>query len=189
MIFPGIKNCTYSITVGTNVIKCSDVVKLLGVNIDSQLTFYPHIKEVCKKASQKTKALLRVRSCLSQSQADVLINSYILSAFNYCPLVWMFCSKKAHDLINSTHRRALSAKVNKFSFPLNVLLRNTNSVSIHARNLRLLVCEVYMTLNRLNPELNWNTFEVRDSGYDLRRVCSLKLPRFDKLHTSKSPLG
>ena len=87
------------------------------VFIDCQLTFYPQIKEVCKRVSQKTKALLRIRGYLNQSQTEVLINSYILSAFNYCPLVWMFCSKKAHDLINATYRRTLCAKLNIFSVP------------------------------------------------------------------------
>ena len=56
LIFPGTVNCTHSITVGTNIIMCSNVVKLLGINIDCQLTFYPHIKEVCQRDSQKTKA-------------------------------------------------------------------------------------------------------------------------------------
>ena len=53
LIFPGTVNCTHSITVGTNIIKCSNVVKLLGINIDCQLTFYPHIKEVCKRDFSK----------------------------------------------------------------------------------------------------------------------------------------
>ena len=177
LIFPGTVNSNIAINIGTNVVMSSDIVKLLGVKIDSQLTFDPHIKEVCKKASQKTRALLRLRNHLNQKQTDLLVNSYILSAFNFCPLVWMFCSKKAHDLINATHKRALCAKATKFSVPLDVLLRESNTVSIHTRNLRLLVIEIYKALNQLSPAIMWNTFNEWTSGYNLRRISSLQVPR------------
>ena len=45
------------------------------------------------------------------------------------------------------------------------------------RNLRLLVIEVYKALNLLSPELTWNTFNEWNSGYHLRRACSIKPPR------------
>ena len=77
LIFPGTVNCTQSVRVENNIIACSNVVRLLGVNIDCQLSFDPHIIEVCKKALQKTKALLRIRGYLNQSQTDLLVNSYI----------------------------------------------------------------------------------------------------------------
>ena len=89
----------------------------------------------------------------------------------------MFCSKKAHDLINATHKRALCAKANKFSVPLDVLLRESNTVSIHTRNLRLLVIEIYKALNQLSPAIMWNTFNEWTSGYNLRRMSSLQVPR------------
>ena len=106
LIFPATVDSNITIKMGTSAVISSNVVNLLGIKIDSQLTFEPQIKEVCKKASQKTKALLRIRSYLNQKQTDLLLNSYILSAFNYCPLIWMFCSKTTHELI----RRALCAK-------------------------------------------------------------------------------
>ena len=181
LIFPGTENSNLSITVGSCIVPSAKVVKLLGISFDNQLTFYPHVKEVCKKASQKIKALLRIRNYLSQSQTDLLLNSYIMSAFNYCPLVWMFCSKQAHNLINATHRRALCAKTNRFSLSLPELLRESQSVSIHTKHLRLLLIEVYMAINHLSPEIMWNTFEQYSSSYDLRRICTLKQMR---VHTA-----
>ena len=110
LIFPGTVDSNITIKIGTSAVISSNVVNLLGVKNDRQLTFEPHIKEVCKKASQKTKALLRIRSYLNQKKTDLLVNSYILSAFNYCPLKWISCSKTAHELIYTTHRRALLCK-------------------------------------------------------------------------------
>ena len=98
----------------------------------------------------------------------------------------MFCSKTAHDLIDATHRRALCAKVNKFSISLDVLLRETNTVSIHTRNLRLLVIEVYKALNQLSPKIMWNTFNEWSSGYNLRRMSSIKAPRIQTVMGANS---
>ena len=176
MIFPGTVDSNITIKIGTSAVISSNAVNLLGVKIDGQLTFEPHVKEVCKKTSQKTKALLRIRSYLNQKQT-LLVNSYILSAFNYCPLIWMFCSKTAHELISTTHRRALCTKTNEFSLPLGALLNECNTVSIHTRSLRLLVVEVYKALNQLSPEIMWNTFNEYSSGYNFRRVSSLLAPR------------
>ena len=38
-----------------------------------------------------------------------------MSYFNYCPLLWMFSSKQAYDLINSTQRRVLCARLHILS--------------------------------------------------------------------------
>ena len=160
--------------------KSSSEVKLLGVTIDKQLSFYPHVMAIRKHASSKTKALMRIKNYLSDAQANVLVNAFILSAFNYCPLIWMFCSKMAHNLINSTHRRILCAKTGSFSSSLEDLLAVTNSVSIHTRNLRLLMTEVFRTLNRLNPAIMWDTFQTSATTYSLRCGSTLVIPRIKK---------
>ena len=99
VIFPGSQN-VISINIGPLQLKSSEEVLLLGVKLDSQLSFYPHIKDICKKASAKTKVLMRIRRYLTQKQVDRLYAAHVMSPFNYCPLVWMFCSKQAHNLID-----------------------------------------------------------------------------------------
>ena len=113
LIYPGTFNANLSLSIEQNNIKSVDVVKLLGVKIDSKMSFIPHITEVCKKSNQKLRALRRERKFLSEFQAKHLVNSYILSPFNYCPLVWMFCGKGGSSLIEKCHHRALCAVKNK----------------------------------------------------------------------------
>ena len=112
MLFPGTKNSNIVLEVGLFSLESSECVKLLGITIDTGLTFYSHVQDICSKASQKTKTMFRFRSFLNQDQADFLFNSFILSAFKYCPLIWMFCSKLAHNLLCDTHFWALKAKLN-----------------------------------------------------------------------------
>ena len=50
VIFLGIRSATVNIKVGSFMIRSSKEVKLLGVTIDHQLTFLPHILNTCGKA-------------------------------------------------------------------------------------------------------------------------------------------
>jgi len=53
------------VTVNSVKIFNLDFVKLLGVYLDSKLNFRVNVGEICKKISQKTKALARIRHCRS----------------------------------------------------------------------------------------------------------------------------
>ena len=60
---------------------------ILGVTIDNKLTFKSHIKNLCKKASQKIAALSRLSNHLNDSQKRFVLNSIVKSQFIYCPLI------------------------------------------------------------------------------------------------------
>ena len=66
------------------------IVKLLGIQIDTELTFNIQIKTLCKKASQKLNALSRLCSFLPFHRRKMLMQAFFNSQFSYCPLVWMF---------------------------------------------------------------------------------------------------
>ena len=157
-------------------LKPSQYVKLLGVEIDNELKFTQHIKSICKKASQKTNALLRIRSYLDLNCTKILYNAFIISSFMYCPLIWMFHSKSLNTLIDKVHRRALSMVYHRFGENLNELLKLDNSVNIHVLNLRWLMIEVYKSLNELNPKFMRGYFSVKEISYNLRGGPSLDLP-------------
>ena len=87
------KTIETELNVGKIAIKNKDCVRLLGVTIDKQLLFKNHIKDICEKGEKRFLALMRIRKFLDYKQACVLANSYILSAFKYCNLIWMYCPK------------------------------------------------------------------------------------------------
>ena len=170
VIFLGTKEEKIVIKIGNFTISNSNEVKLLGVTIDSKLNFFPHISDICRKSLSKIKALWRIRAYLSQKQANQLFYTFIMSPFSYCPLVWMFCSRQANNMINITHYKALRVRFNDFSSTFEELLDKANSNSIHTLNLRLMLCEVYKTLNRINPPIMWDTFKFKETNkYTLRR--------------------
>ena len=175
VIFLGIKD-SMNLLIDNNNIPITDTVKLLGVIIDKKLTFVLHITDICRRANNKVKALLRIRKYLDLPKVELLCNSFIISCFNYCPLIWMFCNKSAYKMITSTHRRALTAVQMDFSKSYDELLVQSKAEPVHLKNLRLLMIEVYKSVNRLNPEYMWELFVDKDFSYSLRLGTSLTLP-------------
>ena len=95
LIFFGIKeDQELSIEINGDVIKISDTVKLLGVTIDSKLRSNEHVKTICQKTNNKFKASSRVVRYLEPQKATLLYNSFILTNYNYCPLIWTLCGKR-----------------------------------------------------------------------------------------------
>ena len=167
---------SYSLNVANYTLESSDTVKLLGVTLDNKLTFNEHLNDLCSKANQKVSALLRIRNSLDQRKASLLSNAYIMSCFNYCPLIWMFCSKTASNQIENTQVRALRAVHTDFATPRDELPEVYQETPLHTRNLRILLIEVYKSLHKINPEFMWNLFTYKETNTSFRRGQLLALP-------------
>ena len=85
----------------------TDTVKLLGIQIDNKLKFNKRIHGLSSKVHQNVSAFARLNTYLSPDQATKICNIIILSNFNHCPLVWLFCSDAANDEINRAHKLVL----------------------------------------------------------------------------------
>ena len=79
--------------VGGCSIDVANSVTLLGVTIDSELKFNKHVLQICQKANNKISAFSRISKYLDEKQSLLLYNSFIISQFNYCSLIWMFVGK------------------------------------------------------------------------------------------------
>ena len=75
-------------------ISSSVKVDLLGITIDNELSFEFHISEIRRKAGGQLNALKLPGSYLPLHVRKAVANSFILSHFNYCPLVCYFSAAK-----------------------------------------------------------------------------------------------
>ena len=75
------------IQIGESLIESTNCEKLLGVKIDSKLSFDKHIKTICKKASNKLRVLTRVTPYMAIEKKKVLMIFFSDFQFNYYPLV------------------------------------------------------------------------------------------------------
>ena len=84
---------------------------LLGITIDSNLTFENQIDNICKRLSQKLNALARVAPTrIYRKEEWLCMNeewSFVTSQFGYSLLIWMFHRRRLHNIKNSIHKWAL----------------------------------------------------------------------------------
>ena len=151
-------------------IKNSSGKKILGITIDNKLKFNSHVKNLCKKASQKIWALPRLTNHLNDSGKKLIFNAIIKFQFSYCPLVWMFCSRQTNNMINKLHERALRLVLNDHVSDFEALLRTNNDVSCHHRNIQMFMTELYKIKNEIAPPIMDSMLNRRNITYNFRNL-------------------
>ena len=68
---------------------------------------------------------------MSTEKRRTLFKAFVVSQFNYCPLVWMFHTKELNNRINSLHEKALRLIYQNRNLSFDKLLKLDKSVSIH----------------------------------------------------------
>ena len=103
----------------------------------------------------------------------LLMKVFITSQFSYCLLIWMLHSRALNNHINNIHERALrlTYKDNKSSFKQ--LLEKDHSVTVHQKNLQVLVTEIFKVKNNLAPDIMKDVFKLKEPPYNLRSESNL----------------
>ena len=141
------------VNIGTAQIENTQNEKLLGIIIDSKLSFDKHIQQICSRASAKLKALARITPFMNITKRKILMNAFFNAHFSYCPLTWMFHSRKLDNKINKLHEGCLRIVYNNNTSTYEELLETDNSVSVHFRNVQSLAIELYKVVNRFSPDI------------------------------------
>ena len=128
------------LTIDNQTIKSVPSVELLGIHLDDKLNL--HFSNICRSAANQLNALIRLKSYLNFNAKRVLINSYIISNFNYCPLVWIFSTAKSLNKIESLQKRALRFLYNDYSISYEDLLEKAGKVKMSVNRLRNLCAEI-----------------------------------------------
>ena len=99
------------------------------------------------------------------------MRSFITSQFSYCPLIWIFHSRNLNNKINRIRELALRLVYqNNLSF--SEFLDLDNSVTVHQKNLEVLVTEIYKVKYGIAPEIMKDIFELQNPSYNLRSSCN-----------------
>ena len=136
-------NSRATVTIDNSYIELEDEQILLGITIDSNLNFENDINSICKKASQKSNALEGITPYMNKQKRRTIMKSFVTSQFSYCPLIWMFHSRRLNNKINSIQERPLRITYQNNTLTFHKLLNKDDSVSIHHRNLQVLTTEIF----------------------------------------------
>ena len=170
---------------GINVQRENEV-KLLGITIDEKLRFDMHVDILCKKAARQVNIMHRFKGIFDQKERELVYNTFILSNFNYCPMVWHFCGKVSSKKIERIQERALRFMLNDKTSTYETLLEKCNYTTLLIRRIKVIAIEVFKSLNNLNPCFMNEMFDVKDIPYNLRDTNIVLQPKFDKITYGKN---
>ena len=105
------------------------------------------------------------------------MRAFITSQFQYCPLIWMFHSRQLDKKIDKIQERALRIIYKDAESTYSEQLEKGCAVTIHTKNLQILMIEMYKTINDLNPSLIKELFCEIESHYNLRNNVEFVQPR------------
>ena len=135
----------YMLTINKNVkLESLDYVKLLGVTVDTKLTFTRHVDELCSKAGKKINMLRRLANVLTMEAKCLLFQSFILSHFNFCPVVWHYCSMTDLRKVENIQKRALKIVFDDYSATYLQLRQKGDRPLLYVERLRSIAIEMFM---------------------------------------------
>ena len=88
-------------------------MNILGIEIDSKLSFTSHVKEVANKCARKFACVRRIAHLLDSKGCSMLYNSQVRSLMEYSPLVWSSCPPSYLRLLDRVQERARRLVENK----------------------------------------------------------------------------
>ena len=171
------ENPSFSINIAGHDIVSQTSVVLLGVEIDCKLTFYDHVNKLCKNASKQVNILRRIGALLGVKQKIDIYRTYILSNFNYCPLVWHYCPRSCVRLMEKVNERALRFVFDDQNSSYTDLLKKTNRESRLSFRNKAIVTQVYKSIYHISPPYLCTMFKRKINPYNLRNDFLLVQPK------------
>ena len=109
VIFPTkLKNQqSIGIQIKDKLIFSKNEVDILGLNVDENLSFEKYISKICQSASGQLHAIYRLNRYFKSNTRTLVINSFILSNFSYCPLIWCFLTARQRSKIDKIIEKSL----------------------------------------------------------------------------------
>ena len=173
------------INVNNAVIESKSVVKLLGINIDSTLSFNNHISEIFTKAGRKMNVLARLSHILDYQTKMLLFNAFIISQFNFCPVAWHYCNRGDMIKMEKVQYRSLKYVHCDFKSSYSQLLIRSNKNLMYVNRLNIILCEVYRCVMKLNPIYLHKLFMLSTNAHNTRGKVKLKQPSFNYVKFGK----
>ena len=171
----GKDNDVQQLKLGRTHLDPSDNVKLLGVNVDSNLEFGKHIDTVCRNAAWQLRALGRLSKYLTTEARITILKSFIVSNLSYCKAVWHFCDERRSNKLESLQKRGLRIALDDYESPYENLLEKAKLSSLRDGRVFTMLTEVYKARKGGTPGYIRDMFQENTTPYNLTRKDQLKI--------------
>jgi hypothetical protein len=157
--------------------------KLLGVQIDSNLSWNAQVEETCKKVTRKITLLKQLSKYVPRSSLQIFYNSYILPIFDYGITVWGHTSDYNIDRLTRLQKRAARIILKAhYLTPSTQMFKELKWQPIRDRIKFHSATMVYKSLNGRAPEYMNDLLKVIDNSVRTRSMTQkhLEVPRSNK---------
>jgi hypothetical protein len=140
----------------TTIPNCEEM-KLLGVTMENKLKFEEHVAKICRKVSQQTAVLKRMRNILPYEIRSNIYTCFIAPHFRYCSETWHFCNTITTDkLAEKVNKRAIRFVLKDRCIPYEELLAKLGHSTLRHERIKKNICNVYRSLYHSNYPASLN---------------------------------
>ena len=129
--------------------------------------FEKYIASLCQKAGCQLNVLSCIHKYIGFQEMKMLLDSFMFSSFNYCPLVWHFCSAALSQKIEKIQERTLRLLYNDSYSSYSSLLLKVEQPTMEVSCLCRLAIKVFKTLKSLHPYFMLNDSHSARRKHDL----------------------
>ena len=147
------------ITMAEQEIEFTRVERLLGIYLDSNLTWKNQVEQTLKKCNSLLYLLLRIKCFININVRKLFFNAYILPHLDYCCTIWGNTSKYLLNEMLKFQKRAARIILDKeFDAPSEELFFQLRWMKFHDRLIYKKAILVYKSLHNECPEYLANRF-------------------------------
>ena len=128
----------FNIIVDNDILNLTDDMTVLGMNTDNKFNFNSDVSSMCNKAGKQLNVLQRLNGSLDYASRLSIYKSFIMSNFNYYPVVWIFTSKSSLLKLETIKKRALRFVLDDYASDYYDLLKKADAPGMKIMALRFL---------------------------------------------------
>ena len=103
---------TYHLSVEDQIIGIEPTIKILGVTLDKDLSYKPHVDIVPKKAYALIAALRKIKRLVPSNVMITLYKAYVPPNFEYCSPLLLGISRTLNNKLERANHYALRSILN-----------------------------------------------------------------------------
>ena len=88
-----LKPLILNLTLGTNITEQVREHRVLGITIDEELKWQPHIDNICKQVARNLFLLVQLRKYVDIDCRKLFFNAHLMAHINYASTVWSNASE------------------------------------------------------------------------------------------------
>ena len=172
-----------SLSMGNENIVKSELVTLLGVELDDRFTLKSHIRNIAKSCFFKLRNMYKIRKCITEDAAKIMVNSMITSKLDYCNAILYGLPNCDLDKLYSVQKLAarLITGIRKYDH-ITPLLKQLHWLPVKRRIEYKIVLLVFKCLQGTAPEYLSELLERRgNKGTRADNKNLLVVPRIKKV--------